>query len=155
MNRVEQREWVFKLIYQDSISKIEDIDKVLEELDLTDEDFVRMSISSFLEYFSSIDDKLTSNLDSKRKRLSKVLRSILYLSINEMYFMDIPVSVSINEAVNLAKKYSDEDDYKLVNSILGSIVRKDGKWEKHLVLSSLMNILNLIWNTILYSKIFI
>lgn len=127
MNRVEQREWVFKLIYQDSISKIEDIDKVLEELDLTDEDFVRMSISSFLENFSSIDDKLTSNLDSKLKRLSKVLRSILYLSINEMYFMDIPVSVSINEAVNLAKKYSDEDDYKLVNSILGSIVRKDGK----------------------------
>lgn len=127
MNRVEQREWVFKLIYQDSISKIEDIDKVLEELDLTDEDFVRMSISSFLENFSSIDDKITSNLDSKRKRLSKVLRSILYLSINEMYFMDIPVSVSINEAVNLAKKYSDEDDYKLVNSILGSIVRKDGK----------------------------
>ena len=127
MNRVEQREWVFKLIYQDSISKIEDIDKVLEELNLTDEDFVRMSISSFLENFSSIDDKLTSNLDSKRKRLSKVLRSILYLSINEMYFMDIPVSVSINEAVNLAKKYSDEDDYKLVNSILGSIVRKDGK----------------------------
>lgn len=127
MNRVEQREWVFKLIYQDSISKIEDIDKVLEDLDLTDEDFVRMSISSFLENFSSIDDKLTSNLDSKRKRLSKVLRSILYLSINEMYFMDIPVSVSINEAVNLAKKYSDEDDYKLVNSILGSIVRKDGK----------------------------
>ncbi|MDU3136206.1 transcription antitermination factor NusB [uncultured Anaerococcus sp.] len=127
MNRVEQREWVFKLIYQDSISKIEDIDKALEELDLTDEDFVRKSISSFLNNFSSIDDKLTSNLDSKRERLSKVLRSILYLSINEMYFMDIPVSVSINEAVNLAKKYSDEDDYKLVNSILGSIVRKDGK----------------------------
>ncbi len=127
MNRVEQREWVFKLIYQDSISKIEDIDKALEELDLTDEDFVRKSISSFLNNFSSIDEKLTSNLDSKRKRLSKVVRSILYLSINEMYFMDIPVSVSINEAVNLAKKYSDEDDYKLVNSILGSIVRKDGK----------------------------
>lgn len=130
MNRIEQREWVFKLIYQDSISKIEDIDKVLEELDLTGEDFIKSSISSFLNNFSSIDDKLTSNLDSKHKRLSKVLRSILYLSINEMYFMDIPVSVSINEAVNLAKKYSDEDDYKLVNSILGSVVRKDGKWEK-------------------------
>lgn len=144
MNRIEQREWVFKLIYQDSISKIEDIDKVLEDLDLTGEDFVKTSISSFLNNLSSIDDKLTSNLDSKHKRLSKVVRSILYLSINEMYFMNIPVSVSINEAVNLAKKYSDEDDYKLVNSILGSIVRKDGKWEKRLVLNSLMNILNLI-----------
>lgn len=127
MKRIEQREWVFKLIYQDSISKIEDIDKVLEDLDLTGEDFVKTSISSFLNNLSSIDDKLTSNLDSKHKRLSKVVRSILYLSINEMYFMNIPVSVSINEAVNLAKKYSDEDDYKLVNSILGSIVRKDGK----------------------------
>lgn len=127
MNRIEQREWVFKLIYQDSISKIEDIDKVLEDLDLTGEDFVKTSISSFLNNLSSIDDKLTSNLDNKHKRLSKVVRSILYLSINEMYFMNIPVSVSINEAVNLAKKYSDEDDYKLVNSILGSIVRKDGK----------------------------
>ena len=127
MNRIEQREWVFKLIYQDSISKIEDIDKVLEDLDLTGEDFVKTSISSFLNNLSSIDDKLTSNLDSKHKRLSNVVRSILYLSINEMYFMNIPVSVSINEAVNLAKKYSDEDDYKLVNSILGSIVRKDGK----------------------------
>ena len=127
MNRVEQREWVFKLIYQDSISKIEDIDNALEELDLTGEDFVKKSISSFLGNFSSINDKLATNLDSKHKRLSKVLRSILYLSINEMYYMDIPVSVSINEAVNLAKKYSDEDDYKIVNSILGSIVRKDGK----------------------------
>ena len=127
MNRIEQREWVFKLIYQDSISKIDDIDKVLEDLDLTGEDFVKTSIASFLNNFSSIDDKLTSNLDNKHKRLSKVVRSILYLSINEMYFMDVPVSVSINEAVNLAKKYSDEDDYKLVNSILGSIVRKDGK----------------------------
>ncbi|WP_105300630.1 transcription antitermination factor NusB [Anaerococcus marasmi] len=127
MNRIEQREWVFKLIYQDSISKIEDIDKVLEDLDLIGEDFVKTSIASFLNNFSSIDDKLTSNLDNKHKRLSKVVRSILYLSINEMYFMDVPVSVSINEAVNLAKKYSDEDDYKLVNSILGSIVRKDGK----------------------------
>ena len=127
MNRIEQREWVFKLIYQDSISKIEDIDKVLEDLDLTGENFVKTSIASFLNNFSSIDDKLTSDLDNKHKRLSKVVRSILYLSINEMYFMDVPVSVSINEAVNLAKKYSDEDDYKLVNSILGSIVRKDGK----------------------------
>lgn len=144
MNRIEQREWVFKLIYQDSISKIEDIDKVLEDLDLTGEDFVKTSIASFLNNFSSIDDKLTSNLDNKHKRLSRVVRSILYLSINEMYFMDVPVSVSINEAVNLAKKYSDEDDYKLVNSILGSIVRKDRKWEKRLVLNSLMNILNLI-----------
>ena len=40
-----------------------------------------------------------------------------------MRYMDIPVSVSINEAVELAKTYSDERDYQMVNSVLGKIVR--------------------------------
>ena len=39
--------------------------------------------------------------------------------------MDIPAPVSINEAVDLAKTYADEDNYKIINSILGKIVRKN------------------------------
>ena len=38
--------------------------------------------------------------------------------------MDIPVSVSINEAVELAKTYADDNDYQMINSVLGKIVRK-------------------------------
>lgn len=131
MNRVEQREWVFKLIYQDMISHTDDIDKIIEENGLSEEEFVKESINSYFSNISSIEEKLKENLDSRSKRLAKVLRAILYLSLNEIYYLGIPVSVSINEAVNLAKKYSDKDDYKLINSILGSIVRKDGKWESH------------------------
>lgn len=131
MNRVEQREWVFKLIYQDMISHTDDIDKIIEENGLSDEVFVKESINSYFSNISSIEVKLEENLDSRSKRLAKVLRAILYLSLNEIYYLGVPVSVSINEAVNLAKKYSDKDDYKLINSILGSIVRKDGKWESH------------------------
>lgn len=131
MNRVEQREWVFKLIYQDMISHTDDIDKIIEENGLSDEEFVKESINSYFSNISSIEEKLEENLDSRSKRLAKVLRAILYLSLNEIYYLGVPVSVSINEAVNLAKKYSDKDDYKLINSILGSIVRKDGKWESH------------------------
>lgn len=127
MNRVEQREWVFKLIYQDMISHTDDIDKIIEENGLSDEVFVKESINSYFSNISSIEEKLEENLDSRSKRLAKVLRAILYLSLNEIYYLGVPVSVSINEAVNLAKKYSDKDDYKLINSILGSIVRKDGK----------------------------
>lgn len=127
MNRVEQREWVFKLIYQDMISHSDDIDKIIEENGLSDEEFVKESINSYFSNISSIEEKLKENLDSRSKRLAKVLRAILYLSLNEIYYLGVPVSVSINEAVNLAKKYSDKDDYKLINSILGSIVRKDGK----------------------------
>lgn len=131
MNRVEQREWVFKLIYQDMISHTDDIDKIIEENSLSEEEFVRESINSYFSNISNIEVKLEENLDSRSKRLAKVLRAILYLSLNEIYYLGVPVSVSINEAVNLAKKYSDKDDYKLINSILGSIVRKDGKWESH------------------------
>jgi len=131
MNRVEQREWVFKLIYQDMISHTDDIDKIIEKNGLSDEEFVKESINSYFSNTSSIEEKLEENLDSRSKRLAKVLRAILYLSLNEIYYLGVPVSVSINEAVNLAKKYSDKDDYKLINSILGSIVRKDGKWESH------------------------
>lgn len=127
MNRVEQREWVFKLIYQDLISEIDDLDKLLDDNNLSDESFIKDSMLSYLSNSTKIMEKLEGGLDSNHKRLARVLKAILYLSINEIYFLEIPVSVSINEAVNLAKKYSDEDDYKLINSILGSIVRKDGK----------------------------
>lgn len=131
MNRVDQREWVFKLIYQDIISHTDDINKMIEENGLSEEEFVKESINSYFSNISSIEEKLEENLDSRNKRLAKVLRAIIYLSLNEIYYLGVPVSVSINEAVNLAKKYSDKDDYKLINSILGSIVRKDGKWESH------------------------
>ena len=127
MRRTEQRERIFRLIYEDSISKIEEVDRSLEDKDLLGEDFIQDSLNSYLDHKSMIDMKIDENLDNKHKNLSKVVRAIICLSINEIYFMDIPTSVSINEAVNLAKKYSNQDDYRLVNSILGTITRKDNK----------------------------
>ena len=123
MRRSDQREWVFKLIYEDSINKIEDVEKTLENHDLTKEEFIRKSIISYNENYEAIEALLKESLKNRYKRLSKVEKAILFLSINEMRYMDIPVSVSINEAVELAKTYSDERDYQMVNSVLGKIVR--------------------------------
>lgn len=132
MKRTDQREWVFKLIYQDTINKIQNLDELLENHKLSkDQKFIVDSIDSYIKNFDEIDRKLEENIDRSMPKLSRVVRSIIYLSINEIYFLDIPVSVSINEAVNLAKKFSGEDDYKIVNLILGTIVRKDNKWENH------------------------
>lgn len=131
MKRTDQREWVFKLIYQDTINKIEDLDELLANHKISkDEKFIVESINSYIENYDRIKEKLEENIDKSMLKLSRVVRSIIYLSINEIYFLNIPVSVSINEAVNLAKKFSEEDDYKIVNLILGNIVRKDNKWEK-------------------------
>lgn len=128
MKRSDQREWVFKLIFQDTINKIEDCKDILENHDISeDEKFIVDSIDSYQENFDIINEKLENNIPKGMPKLSRVVRSIIYLSINEIYFLDIPVSVSINEAVNLAKKFSEEDDYKVVNLILGNIVRNDNK----------------------------
>lgn len=128
MKRSDQREWVFKLIFQDTINKIEDCKDILENHDISeDEKFIVDSINSYQENFDIINEKLENNIPKGMPKLSRVVRSIIYLSINEIYFLDIPVSVSINEAVNLAKKFSEEDDYKEVNLILGNIVRNDNK----------------------------
>lgn len=128
MKRSDQREWVFKLIFQDTINKIEDCKDILENHDISeDEKFIVDSINSYRENFDIINEKLENNIPKGMPKLSRVVRSIIYLSINEIYFLDIPVSVSINEAVNLAKKFSEEDDYKVVNLILGNIVRNYNK----------------------------
>ena len=123
MKRSEQREWVFKLIYEDSINRIEDVEKTLENHDLTGEEFIKESIISYNENYEAIEETLKNTLNNRYKRLSKLEKAILLLSINEMRYMDIPVSVSINEAVELTKIYSDEKDYQMINSVLGKIVR--------------------------------
>lgn len=123
MKRSEQREWVFKLIYEDSINRIEDVEKTLENHDLTGEEFIKESIISYNENYEAIEETLKNTLNNRYKRLSRVEKAILFLSINEMRYMDIPVSVSINEAVELTKIYSDEKDYQMINSVLGKIAR--------------------------------
>lgn len=124
MKRTEQREWVFKLIYEDSINKISDVEKTLSNHGIADEEFIKDSIISYNENYENIEKTLKESLKKRYNRLSKVEKAILFLSLNEMKYMDIPVSVSINEAVELAKTYADDNDYQMINSVLGKIVRK-------------------------------
>lgn len=128
MKRTEQREWVLKFIYQDMINETRDLKPYLDNYDIDEkEKFITDSFYSYKENFDLIDSKLNEGLDKSMPKLSRIVKSVLYLSINEIYFLGIPVSVSINEAVDLTKKFSDNGDYKLVNLILGKIVRKDNR----------------------------
>lgn len=125
MNRTEQRDWVFKLIFEDSINKIEDVERSLANHDLGGEEFIINSLKSYNENYEKIEEIIRNASKKRYNRLSKVEKAILFLSINEIYFMDIPHQVSINEAVELAKTYSNQMDYQMINSILGKIVRTD------------------------------
>ena len=125
MNRTEQRDWVFKLIFEDSINKIEDVEQSLNNHDLDGEEFIIKSLKSYNDNYEKIEEIVRNASKKRYNRLSKVEKAILFLSVNEIYFMDIPHQVSINEAVELAKTYSNQMDYQMINSILGKIVRTD------------------------------
>ncbi|MDD7464364.1 MAG: transcription antitermination factor NusB [Anaerococcus sp.] len=130
MTRVEEREWVFKIIFGDQFQSLEDLKEVFanHDLDYDEDGFIYKSLSSYLEHKEDIDQILLLELgQSPFARLNKLDKSILSLSINEIKYLDIPTSVSINEAVNLSKKYSTQDGYKYINSVLGSLVKKGKK----------------------------
>ena len=77
-------------------------------------------------------DRLIENAASnwKPERISRVSRSILRLAVYELlYIDDIPVKVSINEAIELAKRFDDDNGYSFVNGILGNVVKEISKGE--------------------------
>lgn len=71
---------------------------------------------------SEIDEQLDLVMvDWQLKRLVKVDRDILRIAVAEMAFLELPHKVAINEAVELAKRYSDEDGYRFINGVLRKV----------------------------------
>jgi len=128
MTRSESREQAFILNFESQFSAlpIEEIIECASEIrELKVSTFAKNLVSFACEHRDEINDKIacfTKKWDMKR--ISKVSLSVLQLAIGEMMlFDDIPVSVTINEAVELCKKYGGEDDFAFVNGILGSYVK--------------------------------
>lgn len=138
MTRSESREQAFILNFESQFSDA-GIDEIIE-LASEMRDFKVSAFASKLIHFTQDNCKEINNIIATfakkwdMKRISKVSLSVLQLAIGEiMQFGDIPVSVTINEAVELCKKYGGDDDFSFVNGILGSYVktvdRNDGKEE--------------------------
>ncbi len=75
-----------------------------------------------------IDQLLTQALvDWQLSRLAWIDRDILRIAITEMQFLGVPDRVAINEAVELAKRYSGEDGHRFINGVLRRVVDQTGK----------------------------
>ena len=128
MTRREEREQAFLLIFERNFHNEpfpELIENALEARDFDASDFAKKIVSGVDEHQPFIDDLIEKKAVGWRKtRISKVAFSVLQLAIYEIYFEeDIPVGVSINEAVELAKKFASEEDASFVNGILGNIAK--------------------------------
>ena len=128
MTRRQAREEAFILIFEKEFNN-NDFDEILaaaaEARDLAPDEYVNAVFSGVSGSIAELDGIISSNaIGWKIGRISKTSLCILRLAIYEMKYMsDIPVSVSINEAVELCKKYATENDASFVNGILSSVAK--------------------------------
>ncbi len=132
MSRKSARETAMKLLYEYSITGVlstealHDSPDVLgtEKLDEADMTYVRRIVDMFLNKQEEIDDIVSKNSNSwKIERIAKVDLAILRLALFEIRYLEVPPKVSVNEAVELAKKYSADKSYQYVNGLLGGYLR--------------------------------
>lgn len=132
MGRRASREAAMKLLYQLEIQKgdrNEQIDMVLEDESFTDNDkkYIRSIVDGVNEKTILIDSIIErKSMGWKISRLSKIDLSILRIGIYEiLYREDIPYSVTVNEAVELAKTYSNPEAGAYVNGLLAKVSKSD------------------------------
>lgn len=127
MKRHEMRKAAFILVFEKTIIDIVSVDEVIQNaldselFEVNDE--CRELFIKTVENFELIDNRISENLRGWTiSRISKVSLAIMRLAICEMlFFDDTPNSVAINEAVELAKEFSTEEDASFINGVLGSV----------------------------------
>ncbi len=129
MNRRKARETAFIAIFSASfgpISAREALDSLIESDDVEPDIFCRQLVKAYDDNNVFIDEKIRPNLKGwELERLSRVSIASLRIAIAEMYFAgDNPSGVSINEAVELAKRYGEESDYQFVNGVLSAVLKE-------------------------------
>ena len=134
MNRTLMRENAFKLIYSLEIQKVEDIQDQIELYfesnnikDQEAKNYIEDAITGIEKHQEEILKDIEMNLkdDWKLSRISKMDLAILKLAIYEIKFSDVPYKVSINEVVELAKKYGEDSSPAFINGVLAKIVEEN------------------------------
>ncbi len=127
--RTQAREYALKVLYQKDVTRTTVTDAAEKfwdaELSVHQEsrEFANRLISGVDHYLDALDGKISQYADNwQLKRMAIIDRNILRLGVFELqYAPDIPPKVTINEAVELAKKYGDTESSKFVNGILDKI----------------------------------
>lgn len=129
MTRKIAREEAFILIFEKAFndSELTDILELAAEVrDLEPDDYIKNVFFGVFQNLEEIDAVISENaVGWKIERISKTALSVLRLSIYEIKFIDdIPNAVSVNEAVELCKKYATKEDASFVNGILSTVLKK-------------------------------
>lgn len=129
--RSEARECAFSLVFQ--LGTDIDTDFVIEQLteenpeSITNIEYIKSVFLGVADKLLEIDEKISAALPTNRgiSRLSKVVLAVLRVAVYEIFYVDdVPHKVAINEAVELAKKYAEDDAPAFVNGVLSGVIPK-------------------------------
>lgn len=130
MKRSELREHIFKLLFgvefREGADFTEQTGTYVREIEGADEkeqEYIQTKVHRIADRIQEIDELINTHTKGwKTSRMNKVDLTILRLAVYEMKWDDsVPVGVAINEAVELAKKYSSDDGPAFVNGVLAKL----------------------------------
>lgn len=126
MNRNESRKVIMTILYQIFLYQRDKIDyktdEVINENLEIDNEFVKEMVNGVLDKKEELYEIANKNLnDWKMSRLGLTDQAILCLGLYELLYTDTPDVVAINEAVELAKSYSDDKVKNMINGVLDKI----------------------------------
>lgn len=129
LKRSELREKCMIILYQYSImksNKIEvEIDEIIEDNIDIENDFVKDITYGVITHERELDELANKYIkDWTIDRLDKTGATILRIALFELKYTDTPEIVVINEAIELAKKYSDDSVRKIINAVLDKMIRE-------------------------------
>ena len=127
LNRSELRVKIMTILYQISIyekNKIDyKLDDIFKEVLEIDNEFVKETVHGVITYKDEIDKIANENMnDWTIDRLGYTDQAILRMGIFELLYTQTPDIVAINEAVELAKQYSDEKVKNMINGVMDNIL---------------------------------
>ncbi len=125
-NRSELRKKIMTILYQINVYQNNkmtyDIDSIIKEVVEIDSEFVKEIVYGVITYKSDIDAIANQYLEGWTiDRLGNTDSAILRMGIYELLYTDTPDIVCINEAIELAKLYSDDSVRKMINSVLDKV----------------------------------
>ena len=126
LNRSELRKKIMTILYQMNTyqkNHVEyQVDEIMKEVMPIENEFVKEIVYGVITYQNDIDKLANTYLNGWRiDRLGNTDAAILRMGIYELNYTDTPPIVAINEAIELAKAYSDTDVRKMINGVLDKI----------------------------------
>ena len=130
MTRREIRELIFKMVFRVEFHNEEEIPEQLrlfmDELDTADDKdraYIEHKVEDILAHLAEIDEIINSSATNwKTSRMAKVELTLIRVAVYEIkYEEDVPTGVAINEAVELAKAYGEDNSASFVNGVLARI----------------------------------